>query len=384
MKQAKQQSQDLRQTDDFLRTAFKTGGVEKEKAKHSPLDNNSLHRQMNGRPKMPRVDSFSRFSEPPAPPPQQPLPEKPDALPRTGTDAFSALKRSDTEKAKPPACSSPVSRDSSQILSLIEALSSAKREIDSQGTRVKELENLLRQERSAREWAEERARKLELQSGNDKKQVEVEAALKSPPEKEQDSAAEQPILKKSLESDGAAMSLVDASTADLEQADSTMDSHTKQLERRLQMLMDEMEEMRQQVAAFKQRAQEEEAEKLEARKSLAEMIETLRRERAQNSEASLTRAMADGEDLVETGDVVTPSSKEDVTKSEAHDSVMQRRRSVTSSHTKEIEQNATALTKQCQEHSFLEQSGPYASMLGVVLLGVGLMAYLNGWQKLDK
>ncbi len=29
----------------------------------------------------------------------------------------------------------------------------------------------------------------------------------------------------------------------------------------------------------------------------------------------------------------------------------------------------------------LVQSAPYASILGVVLLGVGMMAYLNGWQK---
>jgi hypothetical protein len=32
----------------------------------------------------------------------------------------------------------------------------------------------------------------------------------------------------------------------------------------------------------------------------------------------------------------------------------------------------------------LLQSAPYASILGVVLIGVGLMTYLNSWQKLEK
>jgi hypothetical protein len=140
---------------------MKPGYAEKEKLiKPSPLENNA-HRQMNGRPKMPRVDSFSRFSEPPAPPPQQPLPEKPDALSRSASESFSPLKRSDTEKPK-SGTGSPVSRDSSQILNLIEALSSAKREIETHGTRVKELENLLFQEQAARKLAEDKVNELEM------------------------------------------------------------------------------------------------------------------------------------------------------------------------------------------------------------------------------
>ena len=52
------------------------------------------------------------------------------------------------------------SPQSSQILSLVEALTTAKKEIDSQGDRVKQLEVLLTRERKARESAEERARRL--------------------------------------------------------------------------------------------------------------------------------------------------------------------------------------------------------------------------------
>ncbi|KAJ5846180.1 hypothetical protein N7534_009849 [Penicillium rubens] len=45
---------------------------------------------------------------------------------------------------------------------------------------------------------------------------------------------------------------------------------------------------------------------------------------------------------------------------------------------------ATTFATQHHRHNYVEEASPYASMFGVVLLGVGLMAYLNGWQKMDK
>jgi hypothetical protein len=46
---------------------------------------------------------------------------------------------------------------------------------------------------------------------------------------------------------------------------------------------------------------------------------------------------------------------------------------------------ATALaSKSYDRNEMLLQSAPYASILGVVLIGVGLMTYLNSWQKLEK
>src|SRR3982074_1982294 len=126
MMHAKQQSQDLRQTDDFLHTLMS----QESSAKVNSKNENSLSRQMNGRPKVPRIDPISRFSDPPAPPPQQPLPEKPDAARRSTQEPnIGSLKRSDTEKPSKSATSSPSSsRDSSQIVSLIEALSVTKKE----------------------------------------------------------------------------------------------------------------------------------------------------------------------------------------------------------------------------------------------------------------
>ncbi|GLA01173.1 hypothetical protein AnigIFM60653_011032 [Aspergillus niger] len=372
MKQAKQQSQELRQTDEFLTAIMKPGYVEKEKAKPPPVDNNAP-RPVNGRPKMPRVDSFSRFSDPPAPPPQQPLPEKPDALPRNGTDALSPLKRSETEKSK-LGPNSPVTRENSQILSLIEALSSAKRELDSQGARVKELEALLIQERNARESAEEKARSLEMKStqfapgptadsepedDSTKKPTEVEEPKTMPPNADISTDSDAPTSEKQ----------------------SLAESQTDVLQRRLESMILEMEEMKKQVTMFKDRADVAENEAVEARKSLAEMIETLRQERAERAQGNaVSGAQTDApasagssseprESAEETGSVCAEQSQPTT---------------ATPSGTKAVDNADTTFATQSHRHDVLEQSSPFASMLGVVLLGVGLMAYLNGWQKMDK
>ncbi|KAL2809174.1 hypothetical protein BJX63DRAFT_424015 [Aspergillus granulosus] len=372
MKQAKQQQQDLRQTDEFLTGLMKPGVVEKEKQRHSPGDSISS-RQLNGRPKMPRMDSFSRFSDPPAPPPQQPLPEKPDALPRNGADAISPLKRTDTEKPKISAGSSPVSRESSQILSLIEALSSAKRELDSQGARVKELENMLLQERHARESAEEKAKALERLSTKEPKDTPASTADSQLNGTQQN--AEETTLQKS-----------DAEIADSptesQQDQALADDQTDNLQRRLETLMGEMEGMRKQVSLFKERAEKAEMETAETRKSLAEMIEALRKERAD------TRSKRDESvSGVQTTPDVDGSSPQpdDESATAAEKSNAYPQHSVLSPDGNGVESPISGVTTQSKRRlDAIEQSSPYASMLGVVLLGVGLMAYLNGWQKMDK
>ncbi|PLB45731.1 putative cytoplasm to vacuole targeting Vps64 [Aspergillus steynii IBT 23096] len=373
MKQAKQQSQELRQTDEFLNTIMKPGHIEKEKAKHSPPESTSS-RQVNGRPKMPRVDSFSRFSDPPAPPPQQPLPEKPDALPRNGADSLSPLKRTETEKPKLGAGNSPVSRDSSQIISLIETLASTRKELDSQGARVKELEALLLQERNARESAEERARNLEMQSkenhedGVASSDEQPDGALHDSTEKQifegpkVDEMPAQPNPQESVEA------------GDLE------DDQATKLQHRLEAMMAEMEEMRKQVSMFKDRAEKAETETVETRKSLGEMIETLRREHAESRAGNIPEAQPeDSPDVLETAPI-----SEDANGHETKDSDLQPEKSVPVSPENGSGSPGPTFATQTQRHDVLQQSSPYASMLGVVLLGVGLMAYLNGWQKMDK
>lgn len=369
MKQAKQQQQDLRQTDDFLNGLMKPGALEKEKEKqkHSPADSTSS-RQINGRPKMPRMDSFSRFSDPPAPPPQQPLPEKPDALPRNGVDVISPLKRSDTEKPKMSAGSSPVSRESSQILSLIEALSSAKRELDSQGARVKELENLLLQERHARESAEEKAKSLEFVSieESDEPQSASQLGLQFDSSPQNASEGEKSDVQ-----------LVNGTSSPEEQNTAAVEDQTDKLQRRLETMMGEMEEMKTQLSSYKDRAEKAETESTETRKSLAEMIEELRKERSRTSDKGV-------EPTVQPTRAVDASypQPDDESGATIKEFEVDPQHAVSPPGAKSLElPGTTDITH--RRRDAIEQTSPFASMLGVVLLGVGLMAYLNGWQKMD-
>ncbi|KAE8144911.1 hypothetical protein BDV25DRAFT_134248 [Aspergillus avenaceus] len=374
MKQAKQQAQDLRQTDEFLANLAKSGPPEKERIKGSPADSTSS-RQVNGRPKMPRLDSYSRFSDPPAPPPQQPLPEKPDALPRNGTDAASPLKRSETEKPKLASTSSPVTRESSQILSLIEALSTTRKELDSQGARVKELESLLLQERNARESAEKRARNLESLAKNSEL-VAAAAGPDSVPKDAEDASTEQHDSEKPLTNGVPPESTLEEPLT----RDKPSDPIDSDLQHRLEAMMQEMEDMRRQLSAFRDRAEKAESESTDTRNSLAEMVETLRREREERSELSRKPATQ----AQDAADLTPPPSEKEANGPQAPASGGQPEQAVASIPSKEAKGPGTVFATPSRKHDVLEQSSPYASMLGVVLLGVGLMAYLNGWQKIDK
>ncbi|KAJ5878668.1 hypothetical protein N7455_002133 [Penicillium solitum] len=381
LKSAKQQTTDLSQADEFLTTIMKPGYAEKEKLiKPSPLENNA-HRQMNGRPKMPRVDSFSRFSDPPAPPPQQPLPEKPDALSRSASESFSPLKRSDTEKPK-SGTGSPVSRDSSQILNLIEALSSAKREIETHGTRVKELENLLFQEQAARKLAEDKVNELEMRS-LDVEKANAENGILPPSERGVDGKKEQDDTEATVQVNGIHPS--EAPIPDDSQTDAPVEDKSAELQTRLESMMEEMAEMRKQMASFKDRTEKAEDETTESRKSLNEMIETLRQERAEKASAAVLDKKTNTHDCEPSNGLAAQSLTSDDTPTDSKTKTpsMQGFDPVTSQN-KDMDAAATAFATQRHRYNYVEEASPYASMFGVVLLGVGLMAYLNGWQKMDK
>lgn len=347
---------DLRQTDEFLQTLI-SDGSDKDKLNHKPENN---HRQMNGRAKMSRIDPI-RFSEPPAPPPQQPLPEKPDVARRAAESPAAGLRRSDTEKPlKDSPTSSPVSKESSQILSLIEALSTTKKELEAQNSRVKELEELLRQERSARENTEERKQEADNLSSEPEAPEQLETAESDVPEVEE---ITEPIESSTTEP----VEVAGAKGLD----DPVLDAQTQKLQQQLDNMVTELAEMKHQVETFKQRAEKAEGETIEVRKSLAEMIETIRQEREQAAKAKESLA-DDAEIVTEIRGIGKPDEKETLATHQ-----------VDPPKIKELETAVTTLTQQ-RKPNMLETSGPYASMVGVVLLGIGLMAYLNGWQKIER
>jgi len=373
MRVARLQSIDLGRADHFFGALLTKDNV---KEVEKPLNGDNKTQHTNGGSLALRTDTKTRFSDPPAPPPQQPLPEKPDVARSHPFDASSpsSLKRMNTEKARPSVNVSPIRQEpTSQILSLVEALASAKKELDVQSARMRDLEDMLQEERRARQLAEEVAQRLKTQpllpvtNGHATVGADISALVEAfePP-------LEVPATK---------------SIKDLEQSEKANDFDTQSisastllLEQRLEKMGLEMQNMKEQMDSFKERAEVAEAERDGTRNTLAQMVEKIRLdEEAQTLSVEGSRPSLDGS-------LTTISSMNGemkslkgfvggkaglthgtVTDSQVESDLIQR-------HT------VTLSPPPGGRDPMLYHTGPYASMIGVVLIGMGLMAYLNGWQ----
>ena len=394
MKHVKQQNSDLGHTGNFLHTLLSP--EDKDKQSISPRDSQG-QRQMNGRPKAPRVDPHVRFSDPPAPPPQQPLPEKPDAKTSPSDSVgHGFLKRSDTERPRSGMSNSPTNPQSSQILSLVDALSTARRELDSQGARVKQLEDMLQQERVAREKAEERALLLEGGHSTAANPAMNPESIRIPHDTALSSKESQP--EKAIDAPSA-----EKTAEEIKQQASAQTKSAEDLQSRLDILIAEMQEMKQQMEQYRHRAEKAEGEASTTRTSLAELVEKFRNENAEAAAAAEKEMVGDLLKETETdGDISdTPSVLRSLRNSNSlqpSSSQLQHSQRPSSSL---VRSQHPALSPANIQHllasllrnddgspmdnsQLMAQSAPYASMLGVVLIGVGLMAYLNTWQGREK
>ena len=332
-----------------------------------------------------KADLKTRFSDPPAPPPQQPLPEKPDSN-------QPSLRRSDTERAK--SNSSPVRSDSHlQLSSLAEALTTAKKEIESQSLRLKDLETLLAQERLARESAEERALRLEMESRSerpDSASLETDSEVQTNGVSPEEETSPEPTI------------VDDAEPEDEPSINPITDAATSRLQQRLEMMVAEMDEMKQQMEKYRQRAESAEAESATHRKTLAEMVEKIRQDDAertareakkehQHSESEVTSkpvsAATDSSD--ETSEILIVNEKEDdaeVAGVILRKSGLQNGRPVSPEQVAELEKviTQTLATRPGRHDAMLIHGGPAASIFGIVLIGVGLMAWLNSYPKVER
>jgi len=370
MKAARQQHQDLEEAGTFLSSL---SSPDRQVKPASPSMEMAAQRPVNGRSRGSRLESVSRFSEPPAPPPQQPLPEKPDVSRSSPTDASSNgfVKRTETAKASSTFNVSPTNPPSSQILSLVEALSSTKKELDSQAARVKQLEELLQEERSAREIAEERVRRLEQTTSPgsainaEKSETPYHAASEST-----DASRPWP------EVNGSAELTTKAAASETE------------LQQRLEAMVAEMAEMKKEMERHQKRAEAADTAASSAKLTLAEMVTRLRKENVESAPEAektiddVTAPSPSPEDISLPSTTSIPSSPMLL----RHDSSRPNELVRPPSKLAEPLERALAVVLRDANGSgeMLVQTAPYASMLGVVLIGVGLMAYLNSWQKAEK
>ncbi|MCJ1356475.1 MAG: hypothetical protein MMC33_006470 [Icmadophila ericetorum] len=395
LKQAKQQSHDLNRTGEFFNTLL---SQEPGQAPPIPACTSLQESQTNGIQHSSKLDPMSPFSQPPAPPPQQPLPQKPD------TNGVISLKRIETEKPlSPGAGSSPTKNEgsSSQILSLVEALTSAKREIVSQSDKVKHLEDLLRQERKAREGAEEHARRLLEARSKGFEALEnglVEEDAFNPPA--ENSAVADKHLPNGYEADdesqhgepssptlnGKSKAQVNQDAEDWSQE--RMDLDVSRLQARLDATIRDMDEMKVQMEKYRRRAEGAEDEK----NTLLQMIERIRKGEVDATAIAPDSPQRNSTEIATQTEEVPEIANENETISTSRDSESSKH--PPNQNGKAVEPipgiqelddaMAMVLTRSNHRNDKLVQVAPYASMLSVVLLGVGIMTYLNNWQKIEK
>ncbi|KAI0101360.1 hypothetical protein GGR51DRAFT_334626 [Nemania sp. FL0031] len=383
MRNARLQSQDLGRTDHFVHALMSKEDVKDMERPDIPEPAKPV---VNGGGLSFRSDNKTRFSDPPAPPPQQPLPEKPD---------IPSLKRGITERAKShPQNISPIRHEGngSQILQLTQALDNAKKEIESQTSRVRDLEEMLHQERRARELAEELARRLE-------KSLEEAASsvVVSPPTEPE---TEETSLDATFEPPGDATNATELIDTPMPEADKTTPPDAKileasathlqatQLHAQIESLMLEMKDLRQELDIFKQRAERAESERDSQRRTLAEMALQIRQDAEAKELAKKDTASEITEDRDADDEGEFPVSSEAVSKLPTS-SRQSRRISGGSLDHPILSESATITPITASPGALLPNqtfanSIPYASMIGVVLIGMGLMAYINGWQPQPK
>lgn len=152
-----------------------------------------------------------------------------------------------------------------------------------------------------------------------------------------------------------------------------------------------MDNLKKQMEASKQRAESAETE----RNSLAEMVQRIRNGAADSNpleglrgrrKSLETATQTDSSSVLSNGSanghISKASSAADTASTETNGKLLQS--SPDAHHHAFHNAVLSALSNPSFRNDRLMQSAPYASMLGVVLIGVGIMTYLNGWQKADR
>ncbi|KXH27784.1 hypothetical protein CNYM01_06688 [Colletotrichum nymphaeae SA-01] len=371
MRNARLQSQDLSRTGQFVHALLSKDDVKDLEKPEAPGPPKQLP---NGNALPFRTDAKTRFSDPPAPPPQQPLPEKPDVP---------SLKRGTTERPKTDSTTSPVGRDNlHQVIQLTEALNNAKKEMDTQTARIKDLEDMLRKEREARELAEDMAKILEdsalKETNGAPEEHDTEALLEEAFEPPRDTADTQDI------------EMTDAEPLSKEPAPESAEDIAARFQVKLDTMMSEVTDLKQQMEAWKHRCEKAETERDADRQTLAEMVAQIRRDEEARQNAAATeknRSLSRGRrgrsegPADKTTSVVQANGSGDPTPAptQAESPADDFGDKPTLSRANTITPLSIPPGKLAKDQAMMA-GVPYASMLGVVILGMGLMAYINGWQ----
>lgn len=380
---AKQQSQDLARSKQCLDNLLSV-----EPNKKSDKDSKS-EKAVRMSPIRSKSDMKTHFSEPPAPPPQQPLPEKPDVAKALADPAIHPLlMRSETARPVLAPNGSPTRADHSQaLLILTQELKLAKDQIPSLENRVKNLEHELKAERTARESAEERAQELECgtQRHADSAQTQTDKSGETSQGTQSDDEEDEPEVAK-------------------------LETEKPELKAQLDRLHAAMDEMKLQMEEYRRRAEVAETERDSARQSLAEMIEQKRAENAaeqkrsrsrsrsrrssHNSESSKALAPTNGHAIEPANNGVFSLSSllqqagleadQPLTTEQATELQRLLAKEIPIPEDENTSSEDTGATQSQLRERLAYHGVPLTSGLVVVVIGMALMRYLDGWEKLQR
>ncbi|THX79328.1 hypothetical protein D6D04_05241 [Aureobasidium pullulans] len=305
--------------------------------------------------------------EPPAPPPQAPLPEKPDVAKALADPAIQPLlMRSETARPILAPNGSPTRADHSQaLLILTHELKLAKDQIPSLVDRVKGLEEQLKQERNARESAEERASLLESSQKTSEDQEDASSNAQ-----QDESPKDEPVQ-----------------------------DDTPNLQSQLDRLRAAMDDMKTQMEAYRRRAETAESQRDDAHQSLAEMVEQKRKENAeiQRQQETLSTAQssnAESDPSASNGHASAPFAEGSLY-SLLSEAGINANAALSSEQAASI-QRLLARKMPLTQHDASSDSSdklkeqithhglPLGSGFIVVVVGMALMHYLDGWEKLHR
>ncbi|KAJ6264100.1 hypothetical protein Dda_0242 [Drechslerella dactyloides] len=259
-------------------------------------------------------------------------------------------------------------RPPSQILSLVAVLADTKRDLEAKSLRVKELEDNLLKERSAREVAEGRIEKLELAALNlnatepvESEVVKVPVIVEAPGEGHRELVLDIPDAGESFEK---------ALTPEPVVVDNDMQV-------RLDKLMADLNAAQAEVENLKQSLQRSETEKTSVQKSISQLMEDRKKEEEGRIKA---------EKALEKARTQEKKRKE----KEGHkvaNGTSTPAKGVEKAERAENGSASTALSSMKDRGLLMQQrhyGTPLASFFGVVVVGVTVMVVLNSWTKGEK
>lgn len=420
---AKQQSQELQRTSDFFDSLLTLEVTDKENevnkaassdgGDHSPIIDSGVGLEATGFKSEPRA---------PMPPPAKHITVTPESL---KTDEIS-----DSPPAQSPQSPlSPRSRNISrsfdkckdrndpspqQIFSLVAQLRDARLELEAKSAKVKDLEDLLRRERKAREDAEDRAAKLE--STTNGVLLKPRSDDGKDEEKEEDDDAEYNHMLGVWDSKSGhdvrddvsvAGSDITVRDADFDDNKSTMSAgenlaHATATaaaeaafiwQRRVEEMMVELKAAKEEIEQYKKTVKIAEEEKQQSRRTLEEMVA---QHRAENERRERSRRELLKESSVQTSDIESLSGATMVNSGVQAGDILDEKAALVNSTIASMANGSLVVhsgdgkstlhkhspsTELLRQRSVMRDSVPYVSIVGVVVIGVGIMAILNTWPK---